>query len=74
MSPPQAHENWRAGGPTNSYTSKAQIQTFELAHPNIYLIDKLLEGMKGACLEIQNYRISITHYKGSPSEDPVLTV
>jgi hypothetical protein len=36
---------------TISDTSQAQIQDFELAHPNIYLIDDLSECMKGLILQ-----------------------
>jgi hypothetical protein len=36
----------RAGGLTNSATTQAQIQGFELADPNIYPIYELLELMK----------------------------
>ena len=69
----------RAGRLTNSATIQAQIQGFELAHPNIYPIYELLECMKGLVLQIQNYRISMTQgnnriSKRSPSEDPVLIV
>ena len=38
---------------TSSDTSQAQIQGFELAHPNIYPINELLECMKGLVLLIQ---------------------
>ena len=45
---------------TSSDTSQAQIQGFELAHPNIYPINELLECMKGLVLQIQNPRVSMT--------------
>jgi hypothetical protein len=53
-------------------------QGFELAHPNNYHIDELLECMKGLQdLQIQNCRISMIQgtnriSQRSPSEDPVL--
>ena len=64
---------------TSSDTSQAQIQGFELAHPNIYPINELLVFTKGPALQIQNYRISMTQgnnriSKRSPSEVPVLIV
>ena len=75
MSCPQGCEN--PSGLTSSDTSQAQIQGFELAHPNIYPINELLECMKGLVLQIQNYRISMTQGNNriserSPSEVPVL--
>ena len=62
---------------TSSDTSQAQIQGFELAHPNIYPINELLECMKVLVLQIQKYRIFMTQgnnriSKRSPSEVPVL--
>jgi hypothetical protein len=39
--------------PSNSATTQAQIQGFELAHSSIYLIYKLLEHMKGLVLQTQ---------------------
>jgi hypothetical protein len=64
-----------AGEPPRSDASQAQIQGFELAHPNIYPIDELLEGVKGPVPQIQNYKISMTQGNDriaemSPSEDP----
>lgn len=53
-------ERGRAGRLNSSDTSQAQVQDYELAHPNIYSIDELLEFMKGAVLQFQNYRISRT--------------
>ena len=44
----------------NSATTQAQIQGFELTHPNIYLICELLEPMKGPILQIKGCRISMT--------------
>ena len=41
---------WERGWLTNSATTQAQIQGFELAHLNIYLIYELLELMKGRFL------------------------
>ena len=43
MSQFQRHESGRAGRLTSSDTSQAQTQGFELAHPNFYPIDELLE-------------------------------
>ena len=37
-------------------SDQAQIQGFELTHPNIYPTDELLEGMYWPVLLIQNYR------------------
>ena len=39
------HHTWagKASGLTSSDTSQGQIQGFELAHPNIYPINELLE-------------------------------
>lgn len=64
---------------SSSDTIQAQIQGFELAHPNINSICELLESMKGQVLHIQSYRISTTQgdsrvSKGSPSKFPVLIV
>ena len=53
---------------TSSDTSQAQIQGFELAHPNIYPIDELLKYMKGPVLQIQNYRMSMTQGNNRISE------
>lgn len=50
-------------------TSQTQIQGSELYHSNIYLIVDLLEHMKGAVVQIQNYRISVT--TGYPREVPM---
>ena len=64
---------------TNSYNTQAQIQGFELAHPQIYLINELLEHVKSLVLLIQVCRISLTQGNNrisdrSPSEDLVLMV
>jgi hypothetical protein len=39
--------------------SQAQIQSFELAHPNIYPISELLKHVKDPVLQIQSYSISM---------------
>lgn len=51
--------------------SQAQMQDFDLAHPNFYSNDELLECMKESALQIQNYKISMTqsntrYLKGVP--------
>jgi hypothetical protein len=61
---------------TNSATSQALVQVFELVHPKLYPIYDLLEWMKGLSLQIQSCRISMTqsHNKTPerrPDEDPV---
>jgi hypothetical protein len=67
---PLIQENWQTD---HIRSSQAQIQGFELAHPNIYLI---MECMKGLVLQIQNYRISMAQdnrlSEWSPSEVHVL--
>ena len=45
------HEIRRAGKLTSSDTSQDQNKGFELAHPNIYPLDKLLE-----CMNVWFYR------------------
>jgi hypothetical protein len=50
----------RTGKLTSSNTSQAQMQVFQLAHPNIYPINGLLGCMEEPVLQIQNYRISDT--------------
>ena len=50
----------RAGRLTNSATTQAQIQGFELAHPNIYPTYKLLECVKGLDPQKQGCSISRT--------------
>jgi hypothetical protein len=57
---------------SNSATTQAQIQSFELAQPNIYPICKLLECVKEPVLQNQSYRISMTQAtKGYPNGVPV---
>ena len=68
VSRPWGQESRRASRLTSSDTSQAQIQGFELAHPNIYPINELLECMKGLVLQIQNYRISMTQGNNRISE------
>lgn len=46
----------RASGLTISGTFQNQIHSFELAQPNIYPTDELLQCVKGPVLQIQNYR------------------
>ena len=53
-SQPHRCETGRAVRLTNSVTTQAQIQDFELAHPNIYPICELLEHVKGQALQIQS--------------------
>jgi hypothetical protein len=45
---------------TSTDYTQTQIQSFELAHPKIYLIYELLELVKGLALQVQSYRISMT--------------
>ena len=45
---------------TSTATTQAQIQGFELAHPNIYPIHGVLEGVKGLVLQNQSCRTSRT--------------
>jgi hypothetical protein len=59
VSQPWRHESDRAGRLTSSYTSQGWIQGIQLALTNIYLIDELLECMKGLVLQIQSCRISM---------------
>ena len=66
-------ESWRA----NIATTQAQIQSYELTHPNIYPICEL--HVKELVLQTQSCRTSMTHSnnsisKRSPIEDPVLKV
>lgn len=63
----------------NSATTQAQKQGFELAHPNNYPMNELLELGKSLLLQNQSCRISNTQgniriSKKKPSEDSVLTV
>jgi hypothetical protein len=66
----------RVSRQTNSVASQAQIQGFELAHPNIYPVYDLLECMKGLVLQIQSFMISMTQGSSNISksafEDPGL--
>ena len=64
---------------TNSAATQAQIQGFELIHPNIYPIYHLLECVKGLVPQSQSCTISMTSgnkklFESSPSEDPLLIV
>lgn len=64
---------------TNSAATQDQVQGFELADPNMYLIYELLEHKKGLFIGIQSCRISMSQGNNkmsqkSPSEDPVLIV
>ena len=43
----QAQKTWWADQYSGSHTTKAQIQGFELSHPNIYPIYELLEQVTG---------------------------
>lgn len=64
-----------SGKQINSATSQVQIQRFELAHLNIYLIYDMLDCIKGTILQILQYRISMTQDNRisgrNPIEDPV---
>lgn len=60
-----------------SQTPLMSIQGFELAHPNIYPLNELLQCLKEPVLQIQNNSISTTQgnkrrSERSPSEFPVL--
>ena len=77
--PAQEQESRKTHRLASSDTSQVQIQGRSLFHPNIYLINELLECMKERVLQIQNYRISTTQAnnktsKGIPREDPVLII
>ena len=74
VSCPKGHESFRVDALSSSDTSQAQIQVFELAHPNIYPIYELLELMKGPILQIQNYRISIIKVNNKISERSLIKV
>lgn len=52
MNQPPGHESGIGSLLSRSDISHALIQSFELAHPNIYPIDELQEYMKGAFLQI----------------------
>lgn len=60
----------RAGRLTNSAITQTQIQGFELAHPNIYLRQELLECMKGPILQIQSCRITMAQVQQNIWEEP----
>lgn len=45
---------------TSLDNSQAQIQDFEVVHPNTYSIYKLVECMKSQVLQIQNLGIFLT--------------
>ena len=67
----------RVGRLTGLDTTQAQVQNFELAHPNIYPIYELLKHMKEPVLHIQSCKISMTQSnsrisEGSFGEDPIL--
>ena len=49
---PWGWECRRAGRLTNSAITQDQVQGFDLAHPNIYLIYELLKYVKGLVLPI----------------------
>lgn len=60
---------------TSSDTTQAKIQGFELAYPNIYPINELLESLKGPIPQTQNYTTKQGNNrtsKSSPTEAPVL--
>jgi hypothetical protein len=72
---------WRLDGRalTNSVTTQAETQGFELAQPSIHPIYELLELVKGLVLQNQSCRIPMTPCnnrmsKKSPGEDLMLTV
>jgi hypothetical protein len=67
------------GEQNNSAATQAQEQGFELAHPNNYPMDKLLELGKSVFLQNQICRISIVQGNNrmserNPGENPVLIV
>ena len=64
---------------TNSATTQAHTQGFELVHPSIYLIYEILEQVKGLVLKNHSYRKSLTWGNSRIAEkrlgeDPVLMV
>ena len=65
---PWWYESRRAGGLTTSAITQAQIQGFELVHPNIYLIYELLEHVKRLALQIQSCSISMIKSNNIVSE------
>ena len=58
----------RTGRLTNSATTQAQIQGFELAHLYIYIIYERLECVKGPVMQIQNCGTSMTQGHNRISE------
>jgi hypothetical protein len=58
----------RAGGLTNSATTQAQIQGFELVYPNICPIYELLEHVTDTVLQIPTCSISMTENNNMISE------
>lgn len=72
-------ESRRVAWLTSSETSQAQIQGWELVHPSIHPVNKLLDCVKGLVLQIQSYKIAIIQGNNmvserSPSKAPVLIV
>ena len=57
------YEFVRAGGMTNSATTKAQIQNYKMAYTDIYPIYELLEWMKRPDVQIQSCKISTIQEK-----------
>lgn len=62
---------------TSSDISHLQIQGSELAHPNIYSIDELLEHINGLVLQVQNFKLPMTQGNNRisrryPSKGPLL--
>jgi hypothetical protein len=53
---------------TSSDTSQVEIQSFDLAHTNIYPINKLKKCAKALVQQIQKYRISMTQGNNMISE------
>lgn len=57
-----------AGGLRSSAATCAQIQGFNLIHLNIYPSSELLDYVKDQVLQIQSYRISMTHVNNIKSK------
>ena len=57
----------------SSDATQAQIQGFELTHPNICPINEQLEHSKGTVLQIQSSRISMTQGKKCGQKDILWT-
>lgn len=73
------HRCSKVNGLTNSGTTQWHIQSFELAHCNVYPTYELLWHMKGLVLQNQSFRISITQgnkriLKTNLDDDPALIV